>query len=216
MRLYLSSYRFGCGCKELLSLMRGGNKAIIIGNALDHISMDMRLAYIDNVYNPINEFLSIGINSEYLDLRDYFENNTALTKKIKEFDLVWILGGNVFLLRRAMKQSGFDKIICDLLVNDQIVYGGFSAATVVAGRTLSCIDLIDNPNQIAEGYHSEIIWDGLGLIDFSIVPHCQSLHPETEAAEKAAALLKEKGFPFKKLKDGQVFLVDGETSKTLT
>lgn len=33
----------------------------------------------------------------------------SLEAKLKEFGLVWAVGGNTFLLRRAMRQSGFDE-----------------------------------------------------------------------------------------------------------
>lgn len=68
---------------------------------------------------------------------------------------------------------------------------------------------MDSPHQVAEGYGSEIIWDGLGLVDFSIVPHYRSDHPEAPAAELAAQYFTESRIPFRTLRDGDVLIQDG-------
>jgi dipeptidase E len=46
--------------------------------------------------------------------------------------VLWINGGNAFLLRRAMRQSGFDSLIHEFLQGDRFVYAGFSAAVCCA------------------------------------------------------------------------------------
>ena len=38
-----------------------------------------------------------------------------------------VTGGNTFVLRRAMKASGFDDLITRMLDGDEIVYGGFGS-----------------------------------------------------------------------------------------
>ena len=53
-----------------------------------------------------------------------------------------MVGGNSFLLLRAMKQSGFDKLIVPLVENDILVYAGFSAGAVLATPTLHGIELV--------------------------------------------------------------------------
>lgn len=215
MRLYLSSYRLGCAEKELLALMGTGRKAAIIANSLDHISPHDIRDYEKNVYDPIKEFSSLDISSEKLDLRNYFGNKDKLKEKLEEYHLVWILGGNVFLLRKAMKLSGFDQVIIEMLNEDKIVYGGFSAAAVVAGPSLKGFEIIDDQSQISEGYPLEIIWDGLNLIDFSIIPHIDSEHPETKLAEKTVEYLKHEGYPFQTLRDGEVFIVRKNSTRSM-
>ena len=42
-----------------------------------------------------------------------------------------------FILRRAMKQSGFDTLIRNALARNEIVYAGFSAAAVIAFDSLA-------------------------------------------------------------------------------
>ncbi|GAA3059724.1 hypothetical protein GCM10010520_05230 [Rhizobium viscosum] len=209
MRLYLSSYRLGASAFRLRKLLNGGRRAAVIQNALDFIPAEARRAYETNIYDPKKELADWGIEAEELDLRDYFGQPHALETALAGFDLVWAVGGNAFLLRRAMRQSGFDRIIGELLREDAIVYGGFSAGAVVATPSLRGIDIMDDPRQLAPDYDEAILWDGLGLVDFSIVPHYRSAHDEAEAAEKTVNFLEEAGTPFQPLRDGEVIIVEG-------
>jgi len=49
----------------------------------------------------------------------------------------------------------------------------------------------------------------LGLIDYAIVPHYRSRHPETEAAEAASRHLAARRVPFRALRDGEVIVWTG-------
>ena len=209
MRLYLSSYRLGANAFRLRKLLNGGRRAAVIQNALDFIPADARRAYEANVYDPKAELADLGIGAEELDLRAYFGQPVALEKALASFDLVWAVGGNAFLLRRAMQLSGFDRVLPELLHEDALVYGGFSAGAVVAAPSLRGIDIMDDPRQSAPGYDDNIVWDGLDLIDFSIVPHYRSAHDEAEAAERAVGFLEEADMPFQPLRDGEVIIVEG-------
>jgi dipeptidase E len=206
MRLYLSSYRIGDRAGSLLALLGSGKKAAIVSNALDNISSGARAIFRDEVYDPHVELASLGLATEELDLRRYFGNPAGLEEKLSEFDLVWVMGGNAFVLRRAMKQSGFDDVIVSMLDRDRIVYGGFSAGAVVAAPTLRGIELIDDPTELPPGYEAEVTWDGLGLIDYSIVPHFRSPHPESAAAERAVRHMTGRGMRYRALRDGEVIV----------
>lgn len=214
MRLYLSSYRIGDRAGSLLAMLGDGKRAAIIENALDNVSATARDLYRTDVYNPAAELASLGISAEPLDLRDYFGRVEALRTHLGQFDLVWVTGGNAFVLRRAMQLSGFDDIIVDLLDADTIVYGGFSAGAVVAAPSLEGIHLIDDPSELPAGYSGELVWDGLGLIDHAIVPHYRSPHPETHAAERAARHLSARGLRYRALRDGEVIVWTEERQLT--
>lgn len=205
MRLYLSSYRLGNYPERLVEFSRQGFVAIV-GNALDYIPDDARRQYEADVYDPRSEFAALGLHTQDLDLRHYFGNKQGLKNALRGCGLIWVLGGNAFLLMRAFRQSGFAEIVFDMLAADEIAYGGFSAGAVVATPTLHGIDLMDEPTQLAQGYSPEVVWDGMGLVDFSIVPHYRSDHPEAEAAEKTVAYMKAKQMPYRALSDGEVFI----------
>lgn len=208
MRLYLSSYRLGNATEQLLHLMGNGRRVGIIPNALDLIPADDRERYRLTTYDPAAEFLRLGLEAETLDLRDHFGRG-GLDQILPRYNLIWVLGGNSFVLRRAMAQSGFDQAIAAALSDDLLVFGGFSAGAVVATPTLRGIELIDDPRPVPPGYAEPILWDGLGLVDFSIVPHVDSDHPETELAASSATHMAEHRMPYRTLRDGEVIIRDG-------
>jgi len=212
MRLFLSSYRFGSHAESLVSLL-GGRRAAIIENALDGIHADMRARYRREVYDPVADFGSLGIAARLLDLRAYFGQPDALRTSLGEVDLVWVMGGNSFVLRRAMKQSGFDIVIRDMLDADTIAYGGFSAGAVVAGPSLRGLELMDDPFELPDGYDEPPIWSGLGLTPFAIVPHYQSRHPEAAAAEKVVSYMRARRTRFRAISDGEVIVQVGNLER---
>jgi dipeptidase E len=192
MRLYLSSHRFGDRFDLLLAMVGQGARAAVISNALD--------------------LASHGLDAADLDLRHYFGKEDALEAVLADLDLVWVTGGNAFLLRRAMHQSGFDRLIGPLLERDKLVYGGWSAGAVVASPSLRGMDLMDDPVQVAEGYDPQIIWDGLNLIAFHLVPHFGS-GPDAPAAEKVTAYMLDQAMPYRTMQDGDVLVRDANGIK---
>jgi dipeptidase E len=53
-----------------------------------------------------------------------------------------------------------------------------------------------------------VIWEGLGIIDYVIVPHYKSDHPESEIMEEVVEYLIENKIPYKTLRDGEVIIVE--------
>ena len=206
MRLYLSSYRIGDRAGSLLALLGGGKRAAVIENALDNFSASAREIFRREAYDPVEELASLGIAGTPLDLRDHFGDPEALRFRLAGFDLVWVTGGNAFVLRRAMKQSGFDDVITGMLDSDKIVYGGFGAGAAVAAPGLCGMHLFDDTGEVPTGYDPETVWDGLGLIDHAIVPHFRSPHPETAAAERVTRHLSGQGLRYRALRDGEVIV----------
>src|SRR3982751_6681067 len=123
MRLYLSSERLGERAGSLLAMIKGPRVAVI-ANGYDNCSAMARELYRTEIYDPIAEFHGLGLEPRHLDLRAHFGDPASLRRRLGAYDLVWVMGGNSFVLRRAMRQSGFDTIIRDLLEDDRIAYGG--------------------------------------------------------------------------------------------
>ncbi len=152
----------------------------------------------------------LGCVCEHLDLRHYFGKPDALETRMHDFGLVWIAGGNCFVLKRAFEQSGFDRVIAGMLQRDEIVYGGFSAAIMVLMPTMAGIDLCDDSTIVPPGYKSEVDWSGLGLIDYSVVPHYRSDHPEAAVMEDVVRYLEAHGMKYRTLRDGEaIVVIDG-------
>jgi dipeptidase E len=212
MRLYLSSYKFGNHIDKLKELAGQARDAVIILNARDYKEPENRNQYLKWEIETLN---SVGFNAEELDLRNYFGKEKELENLLNKKQLVWIDGGNTFLLRRAMKQSSFDNIIKKLLKDDKIVYAGFSAACVVLQKDMHGLDLVDDPNIISDGYEKKTIWEGLGLIDFYLAVHYKSDHIESAMVDKEVELCEKNNIPYKTLRDGEVLIINGTHSEIL-
>jgi dipeptidase E len=205
MRLYLSSFDVGDRPEELVALTGAAKRAAIILNALDHRAEGRSVWLKDQT----DKLVGLGLSVFELDLRKYFGAAAALGALLDQVDVVWINGGNTFILRRAMKQSGFDFLIKDALAGDQIVYAGFSAAAVVAATHLKGLEIVDDPNDVPDGYDAEIIWDGLGLVPFSLAVHFKSHHPESKLVDREIDFYRKSGIPYQTLRDGEALIIDG-------
>lgn len=204
MKLYLSSYRLGDNPELLAELLGSNKKVAVISNALDFSTDLERLA--KGRQREFDELSLIGLYADEIDLRRYFGKQEELEAKLKEYGLIWVRGGNSFILRRAMRQSGLDDILRKLSSSNDIVYAGYSAGVSVVGPTLKGVEIVDDPTIVPDGYEADVIWDGVGLVDFSFAPHYQSNHPESEAIEKVVKFYKKNGMPFRGLKDGEVII----------
>ena len=108
----------------------------------------------------LSELQTLGCDVEILDLREYFGQSEALAEKIATLRGVWVRGGNTFVLRQAMKLSGFDRII-QTLERDDFVYGGYSAGVCVLAPWLDGLQLVDNPEMFPYPECDQTIWEGL-------------------------------------------------------
>ncbi len=203
MRLYLSSLDLGDATAELVRLAPRGRVALVL-NALDGDTASRDYWRL----RETEQLQALGFPVDDLDLRAFFGAPELLRSRLAGVDMVWINGGNTFVLMRAMRLSGFDRLISERLAQDSIVYAGFSAATVAATPSLRGIAAADDPNAVPEGYPAEIVWDGLGLLPFPIVVHHRSDGADAAIVEETATYERE-GLPYRTLRDGEVIVIDG-------
>lgn len=203
MKLYLSSYRLGNNPEKLVKLFSGSKKVAVITNAMDFVDDFQRE---ESMKQSIMELKNLGLFPGEIDLRDYFRKQGELSKKLNNYDAVYVRGGNTFVLRRAMAQSSFDKWIKDKNKDPNFVYAGYSAGICVLSPTLHGLELVDDPNIVSQGYNPQIIWSGLDIVDFSIAPHYKSNHPESENVDKEVEYFVKNKIPFKTLRDGEVII----------
>lgn len=210
MRFFLSSFKIGNQPEKLRSMLGNNLTAAVVTNAGDGWD-SYRTQQLPQF---IKDLAAVGIKGKELDLRKYFGKTEKLKKRLLEVGLIWVTGGNTFILRRAMSESGLDKILPQLLQDNKIVYGGFSAGICVLSPSLQGVHLADEPKDVPEGYKKEIIWDGLGLIDFYIVPHFQSGHDESVLADKVVEYYENRKYPYHTLVDGEALKIEnGEVKK---
>lgn len=204
MKLYLSSYHLGNDSEKLRSMVGTNRKAAIIPNALD-FSQDFARRE-KSIQQEKDDLMGLDLKPEELDLRKYFGKTNDLRLKLKEFGLIWVIGGNCFILRRAMKESGFDEILKEYVSDNTLVYGGYSAGVAMITPTLKGAELVDDAITLPEGYKNQTIWDGIGLINYCFAPHYHSDHPESEAINKVVQYFIDNKMIFKALKDGEVLI----------
>lgn len=210
MRLYLSSYRLGNKPEELLRLLAGQKRTAVILNAMDFIRQEDRASSLKREFEDLK---GLSLIPTELDLRNYFGKPEELKKVTSSFDLFWVRGGNAFVLRRAYRQSGFDEIVKELVINNKVVYAGYSAGIDMLTPSLHGAELVDNPNIIPAGYESPIIWDCLGVLPYAIAPHYKSNHPESAAIDKSVEYLINNHIPFIALRDGEAIVRDSDKEK---
>jgi dipeptidase E len=216
MRLYLSSFRLGNHPQKLVGLVKGNMRAAVVINACDHLSDEERSV---RTRQEMVALQNLNLNPVELDLRNFFndqQKQKELPALLADCGLIWIRGGNSFVLRRAMKKSSFDGIILDLLERDAIAYGGFSAGIVMLTPSLYGVNLVDNPDINPMGYDPAIIWECLGVLPYAIAPHYKSDHPESPATDNLVQYYIDNHMPFKTLHDGGAIVMNGEREEILS
>jgi dipeptidase E len=206
MKLYLTSYRIPVP-DELFAMLPKSSpetKLAYIPNAKDYKSPSEYQESMEDVRLYSEQ---LGFSGDVVDLR-MFTTSQALYEKLKAYDLIWVLGGNTFILRHEMRRSGFDSIIGKLLEAGR-VYIGESAGAIVAGANLKGAEVADEP-ELAK----ELVWEGLTLADLIIAPHADSqdfpgyvdFMMEFYKGDKRLTLLN----------DNQALVIEGSQQKIVT
>ncbi|MEX1995276.1 MAG: Type 1 glutamine amidotransferase-like domain-containing protein [Candidatus Saccharimonadales bacterium] len=214
MRLFLSSYQAGKYNKELLDFLGNIRKMAYISNAKDYKTPKERQEKIEENFDY---WRSIGIEPTEIDLRPFFGKKGA-EKLLADYKLVWLGGGNAFLLRRALKYTGIDKFLTTKVRDGSIIYGGESAGAIMASPTLQGSEddstNEDDPHYVPKEYEKKILWDGLGFLDYVPVPHYKS--PDVgDSIDGYVDYLKKRKIPFKTIREEQVLVIDGDETELL-
>jgi dipeptidase E len=209
VKLYLSSFRLGSDRGALRDLVGRAGRAALVFNACD-VFGDGRLR---NLERETEDIASLGFECEELDLRSYFEDFEGLRNRLSTYDLIWVVGGNSFVLARAMTLSRFVQAVSKPLDDGRLVYAGYSAGICVTTPDLEGIHLMDEPDARPDGYPMDVEATTFGWVPWRIVPHWRSQHPEAPLAELAVEHLLYNGLPFRTLRDGQAIVVEGDDSR---
>jgi dipeptidase E len=195
VRLYLSSFRVGAHPDRLLSLA-SGRRTAVVANAMDSQPVAERAIGVQQEFSDLG---ALGLDVAELDLRQ-----PEVTSQLAGFDIVWVRGGNVFVLRRVLADSGADDVLIDLIRRNAIVYAGYSAGACVLTPDLAGLERVDDIKVVANP-----LTTGLALLDRPFVPHVRSPgHPETATCDALAAAYAKAGRPHWALRDGEVLVVE--------
>lgn len=214
MRLYLSSFRIGDHPDQLRALTDRGRppgprRALLIGAALDALSPELRA---ERMTEEVDRLGAEGFEVSQVDLRDP-RQVANLPELLADTDLLWLRGGNVFVLAHQLRASGLDALILQALDADALVVGGYSAGPCVLGASLAGVELCDDPSEVPRTFGQPAGHASLGVLDLHLVPHIDSPgHPESVVLEQVLADHRRAGRPALGLRDGDVALVDGEPS----
>lgn len=202
MRLLLSSFLLSPGARPAVLPPPGPERgrAAIVVNALDEYG-DGRTR---DLGREVRLWEAFGYECQELDLRAYFDSGPdGLRQRLDGLDALWVMGGNAFVLGRAVARSGLGGALRAQAHRPEFVYAGYSAGACVAGPDLRGIELIDDPGVIPEGYDPAAEPGCLNLVPYRIVPHWRSRHPESDKAEIAAEWLAGEGLEHRCLRDGE-------------
>lgn len=129
---------------------------------------------------------------------DVFKLNSEKFNAKKEYDVVFVCGGNTFDYLDRIRKTELDKYIIEFTKKEDAVYVGVSAGSILAGPDIT-IAGDEDPNNVG-------LTDlkGLCLTDYIIYPHYRKeLKPELDAFKKKT------GYPIVELEDNQAFVLDG-------
>ncbi len=206
MKLFLASYRLGGAGTGLARLVPAPRRATVVANAADAWPAAAREWA---VRSEIDMLADIGITARELDLREHRGDPDGVREILARSDLVWLRGGNTFVLRSRLAQSGADGIITDLVREGSLVYGGYSAGAAIAAPSLDGLEWCDDPAESLQECGIPAAWSGLGLVPFRIVPHYRS--PGHEHPERIDGLVQQysrAGTSFRALTDSDVIIID--------
>lgn len=155
------------------------------------------LAYLETDRKLLREE---GYDFEELDIEG--KDEAELRKLLADKDAVWVEGGNTFYLLKAVRESGFDTVIKEL-IEKGVVYIGSSAGSYIACPTIE-MSTWKKPGEEKKMFGVTDL-TGMNLVSFLLKAHYK---PEQEE------LIKEKisqaKYPTRILCDGQAILVDGD------
>lgn len=152
---------------------------------------------LDNLNSVFNNF------SNEIDIINLLALSIdEVEKRISNKDVIFVIGGNTDYLIRVYQKTGFDKLLPRLL--DSKVYVGSSAGSMVMGKRIS-----EAAYRLIYDEDSKYgITDYLGLVDFSIIPHLDSLNFPHRKANllEAVGTFKSKVYG---LRDDSAIIING-------
>lgn len=179
------------------------------GYSLLNIPKDkLRIGYINTALKVVEDTEYLAYMKEYeeemVKNNIYFERfdiKDKTEKEIREFfadkNVIQVSGGNPFYLLKTVYESGFDKILKDLL-NDGLCYVGCSS-----GSYIMCPTVEVGGWKISRNKHGVTDFTALGYVPFLI-----KCHYSDDQKEKVLENIKTLKYPLKLLTDNQGILVD--------
>ncbi len=172
----------------------------------------MKMAYIstaskgvdDKSYLEEHKARMKELNFDFKEIDIEGKNEQELREVLAGKEAIYVEGGNTFYLLKAVKESGFGKVIKDL-ISRGIIYIGSSAGSYIVCPTI----------EMAAWKHQDR-FDRYGLKDLTalnLVPFLITAHYEPEYKEVIKRGIDNTKYPVKILTDQQAILVQDDQVK---
>lgn len=156
------------------------------------------LSYLEKENREMRE---LGFRVDEIDIEG--KNEAELRKLLEDKEIIYVQGGNTFYLLKYVRESGFDKVVKDL-IDKGVIYIGVSAGSCIACPTIEMANWEPPDRNIVD------LTDITGL---NLVPFLLSVHYKPEYKEILKKEITSAKYPVKILTDDQAILVrDGETT----
>ena len=196
--------------KTMLLTSAGMNVKEEILKILPKSPKELKLAHIitasideknkDYVSKETQIMKKVGFQVTEADISGMTEGKVR--KLLKDTNIIYVQGGNTYHLLKCIKESGFDKVVKELLEKG-VIYIGVSAGSYVAGPTIEQADWIHEHNRF-------------GLTDLTamnLVPFLLMVHYVPEYKSILKEKIQKSKYEFKILTDDQAILVKGDNYK---
>lgn len=200
----------------LLSLGVGAVPNFIAANVRSSAA-GIRIAYLDDAARPYAGEDFVAAERQQLADLGYslvdvsaagFADPASFAAAIDSCHVLYVAGGNTFVLLAALRRAGADAVIVER-VRAGMPYIGSSAGSIVAGTSIEPVSLMDDPAEAPD----LISHAGLALVDAVVVPHADGAlppYPPELIASIAETYADDYALTF--LRDDQALLVaDGES-----
>lgn len=174
----------------------------------------MKMAYIttaskgaeDKSYIEKRKAKMKELNFDFEEVDIEGKSEQELRQILSDKEVVYVEGGNTFYLLKAVRESGFDRVIKDL-ISDGVIYIGSSAGGYICCPTI----------EMATWKHQDK-FEHYGLKDLTalnLVPFLITAHYEPKYKEVIRRGIAKAKYPVKILTDQQALLVQNDEVKLI-
>ncbi|MDP3998424.1 MAG: Type 1 glutamine amidotransferase-like domain-containing protein [bacterium] len=184
--------------EEILKILPKAPGKIKLAHIITAAKAEKYIEYLDE---DRQKMIDLGIGVENIDIAG--KNEDEVRELLKDKDVIYVQGGNTFFLLKYVRESGFDKVVKEL-VGKGAIYIGVSAGSILAGPTIETTGWKNLDRNIV----GLTDLTALNFVPFLIFPHYK---PRYRALlEKEAPRAK---YPVRILTDKQAFFVKDDETK---
>lgn len=143
--------------------------------------------------------MELGFQVAEVDIEGKAEKE--LRELLKDFDIVYVQGGNTFYLLKTIRESGFESVLRELIEQGKI-YIGVSAGSIIMGPTIEVATWkgVDDRNKV-----KMTDFTALRFVSFNIF-----VHYAEEQEELVRSEVKKSPYSTRILTDDQAFLIQDD------